>query len=524
MKKIYLLLLLIVSAGYSQENQIDVTLNKSKLFKEVKNWEIKALLQADDNSIFSIRTITTRMFTEKTTYLFNKFDAAYNKVLSYEYKPKKNHAIGGAIVRENSFSFVEYQKDRKNKRIIVYLHSSPLNTFNFKRKKLFSLAIDKFPNFFDGIFSSRKMDSNTGGNLSFSENGEFAVFNIDSYSKKEEKHLIIVLNSDLEELWRRDFKLPIADNRFELENIKIANDGNVFVLGKSFPKKKKRKKNRKKGERKYHYELISVTENQSRNIQLSVEDHYVGSLDLTFTNDNKIGCLGFYSDKNDFRYKGVCSFFVEPNDLTLISKNFSPFTGQFIRDKYGKAKAKELSNISIRDIHYTDSGNIIFTAEEYFMTVITTYVNGIPITTYTYSFNDILIINTDASGQLNWARNINKKQSSGNYYDPLLSFSSVINNKEEVFLFLNAHKKMGELSGDRTAFRQNWLFGITKKNSKMYVVKFDTNGNWNFKDIQENKTSKTIINSRFVKMLSDNKAVFYGSHRKNKQFIEITFN
>ena len=440
MKNVFLLLsFFFCTTFFAQENLIDVKVERGKVFKDKGNWFINSVVEAKDKSIFTVRGQYSGLIVKKIKYQFDKFDQNFNRTSTYEYKPEKNTNLSAVGDSEDSYYFLEYKKDKKNKKIIAYLNITPLNKFQFKRKEIFTLDIDKFPGFFSYLFSSDKMDFNLNGNLSISKNKEFIVFNIDSYDKKNEQHTILVLDKDLNELWRKDVEFNIADNKYELENIEVSNNGEVFILGKAFPKSKKKKK---KNERKYNYHLAKVTKDSYKNINLSVEDHFVGSLDLTFSNEGKIGCLGFYSDKSDFRYKGTCSFFVNPENLTLESKNFSPFTNLFLEDKYGKVKQKELRNIVLRDVHYAEDGKITFTAEEYFVRAHTTYSNGVSTTYYTYHFNDIIIVNTSKKGELNWARNINKAQTAKSYFDPLLSFSSIINQKGEVFLFLNAHKNM----------------------------------------------------------------------------------
>ncbi len=521
-KRLWLFILLIGISIQAQEKEIPFKIERSKVFKDKGKWNIETILEAKDKSIFTIRTQLSGLLSPKPIYLFNKFDKEYNKTLSYKYKPKKNHVVASATVTENSFYFIEYKKDKKRKKIIAYVNVSPLNKFEFSKKEIFSLDVAKFPGFLSSFFSGSSMDTNLDGNLSFSENGNYMVFNIDSYSKKKEQHSVIVLDKNMNELWRKDIKLDIKDNRFELEDIKVSNTGNVFVLGKARPNGYIRTK---KGKRNYHYQLVKVNENESKSLNLSVENHYVGSLNLTFTNTNKIGCLGFYSDKNDYRYKGIASFFINPDSFEIESKNFSWFTDQFLADKYGKVKYKELRNIVLRDVYYSDNGDITFTAEEFYITVV--YSNngtfGAGAQRTIYNFDDIMVIKTDNLGKLKWARNINKRQTSGLYSDPLLSFSSIINNTGDVFLFLNAHKNMGNMSGNRIKFRQGWLSGITKKNSNMYVVKLNDKGDWKFQTIQQNKKATTLINSRYMNVLEDNKLVFYGSYKKNKQFITLTF-
>ena len=79
------------------------------------------------------------------------------------------------------------------------------------------------------------------------------------------------------------------------------------------------------------------------------EEHFSGSL-KTIVFDDRVSCVGFYSDRNDSRYKGLCYFEMNPKTLAINKSKFNPFTEQFMIDKYGKEKGHTNARLIFRDI------------------------------------------------------------------------------------------------------------------------------------------------------------------------------
>ena len=513
-KTLFLVFFILISLKIkAQESPIDVTLFKSDVQKEKQSNILRTIFKDESNKLYVLKTSEN----EKYFYI-DVFDNDFKKIKSFEHKIEKRRGVSASFLNGDILGFIEYYRNKKEKKIEAFLYTSVKEELNFTKRKIFEVTTDRYPSFFASIFSGSKIDRDFEGNLSFSKSGKYNVFNIDSSDKKNEHHSILVFDEDFNQLWEKEFELPYKDKQFKLQDVKVSDEGEVSVLGKVYPKKKKKKKGGN-----YHYELFKITENNVISTKLSVEDHFVATLELDFTPENKLSCIGFYSDRNEFRFKGVCSFIIDPKNLNIENSKFSPFTEQFLMDKYGKSKDKELSNIRFKSVSYPNGGGMIITAEEFFIT--TTYVHNQfgGYTRISYNFDDIITLKLSDEGDLLWARNINKAQTSGYFSNPLMSFGTAQYNNNE-YLILNAHKKMGELSGGRIKFRESFLWKATRNNTNLYIVKFDADGNFIYKTLLANKEEVAPFNCRYIEQVSDNELILYGERRKKRQFLKITIN
>ncbi|OSY87125.1 hypothetical protein WH52_12720 [Tenacibaculum holothuriorum] len=495
------------------QETIDIDIVKSKVFKEKKESVLNTIFKDKNNNLYVIRTLENGK-----SLLIDVFTKDFEKINSYEHKLKKRHQISGGFLDGNKIGFIEYYRNKKEDKVEAFLHTSNKDNFEFVSRKIFEVGIDSYPTFFESLFSSSKIDRNFKGNMSFSKSGNYYVFNIDSFDKKNEKHTILVFDKEFNKLWEKDFQLPYEDRKFQLQDVIVSNEGEVFVLGKVIIKKKKKKKGGK-----YNYELFKLTKDKVMSSKISVEEHFVATLELDFDTKGNVSLIGFYSNKNDFQFKGVCSFLINSENLEKTNTYFSPFTEQFITDKYGKKKDKELSNVTFKNVSYDNDGNMIITAEEFFITTNYVYTQYGGYTTTSYNFDDIMVLKLNKEGKLIWARNINKAQTSGYFSDPLMSFGTAQYNNHE-YLILNAHKNMGELSGGRIKFRESFLWKATKRNTNLYMVKIDDDGDFIYKTILHNKNEETIFNCRYVEQVSENELILYGQKKKKKQLIKITIN
>ncbi|MGG6229855.1 hypothetical protein [Tenacibaculum sp. SDUM215027] len=485
---------------------------KSEIFKERKTSVLNTIYKDELNNLYTIRTLDYG-----NSLLIDVFDSKFNKINSFEHKIERKHRVAGGFFKESMLGFIEYYKNNREDKIEAFLYTSPKDKIKFSKRKIFEVTLDRYPSFLESVFSASKIDKNFRGNMSFSKSGNYNVFNIDSSDKKNEHHSIKVFDEDFNKLWEKEFKLPYKDKRFKLQEVKVSDNGEVFVLGKVYPKKKKEKGGN------YHYELFKIVENNVSSTKISVEDHFVATLELDLTEENKLSCIGFYSDINENRFKGVCSFILNTKNNKIENSTFSPFTEQFLKDKYGESKDRELKNVKFKDVSYPEDGGMIITAEEFFLRA--TYVHNQfgGYRSISYNFDDIIVIKLDRGGKLVWARNINKAQTSNYFSDPLMSFGTAQYNNDK-YLILNAHKKMGELSGGRIKFRESFLWKTTKNNTNLYIAKLDSNGNIVYKSLLSNKEEETPFNCRFIEQVSDNELILYGQRKNKKQFLKITIN
>lgn len=546
MKKTLLILLVISLSWTSQSQEIKHQTEKSKFFNEVyEKTKLVKKIPDGNGGTFTIREydeyIPGSSSKNSQGFIIEHWDNK-NKSLSYknhEIQIDKKGTISSVFINEGKLHVLEYVKNKKNKSVDCFVHIASSNQANFERKILFSVSINKFPGFLDAALKYYTLDNfnkDNYGNISFSPDKKKIVFNIDSYEKENEKHKILVFNNNLELMWEKEFIHPTKEKLFDLKRVKIDNNGSVFILGKVYNSRKNKKNDEAPN---YHFEIIKITENNVNSLDLNVGDYFISTLELKIKND-QLTCIGFFSKQNDDQLTGVSFFAIDMPTLHLLHSNFQEFPLKFMEDKYGieKENHKELKKYSIDNIISTDTDEYLITAEEYYTNAhyyfngmgyrigsTNFYVNSYSSSTVSYKFYDIIVLRLSNSGELIWARNINKKQSSDKYLNEALSYSTLINDNN-VYLFLNANKKIGELSDNREVFKSGFFGNINKNNSNLYLISFDKDGHWNSSIIQENKTSDVLFrmyNYEKIDNYDELKIMFFGEDRttKQKQFLTV---
>lgn len=521
-KLLYILLILFTFSVTGQISPIQVT--KSSIEKDSKK-DTQLMFTADDgNGGF----VTARLFyggiiKSPKGYYIEHYDSNLNVVQEYEYKIDHS-SIKSMFVADGQLNLIEYKHNRDDKTNDYNLLSSSLSKLNFSSKKIFSVSRKdvKKPFFLAvgfGISNLDQVDHDPTGEVYLSENRNYITFNFDIKDDKEETHLVKVFDNDLNLVFENQFKQKgVKDALFIYNSLTIDDrNGDVFFLGKLYESKRMKKK----GKSNYQYKLYKLNADGTKELSFNTEENFVGSMEL-INNDDSLICVGFYSEKNDFRYKGTVYYNLNKENFTVNNSGFNPFTEQFMVDKYGekrgkrkKEKGKELSSLKYRGLHIDDSGNTIFTAEEYFVKSHTNYKTGH--TTYTYYYNDILACKINSSGAMEWARNINKAQkTSGNAVDYYSYLSTVKNNR--VIILLNGSDKVKKMRDDRIRFDDKRV-----KKLSLYAIEILPNGDFNYEQVINNDESKVTYKVS-EGVITDNydSVILEGDKGRKKRIVKLT--
>ncbi len=511
------LFLLLALNAFGQNENINVV--KSSIFKDKKKHSSLAFSEDDGNGgVVTLRTYYGGFIPKLKGYYIEHFDKNLNLIKETELEVDKNY-IKGILIDEGVVKLIEYNHNKKADKYEFNILSASLKDLDFKREELFALGEEEIKKYFGvvlGLFfinnGMNQMDSNALGDVSFSQNKNFIAFNFDIKNKDEETHRIFVYNRKFERVNEYEFKKDIKDRLFDYENVDVDdNDGSVYLLGKVFENKSRSTK--KKGKANYHYELYKLNDEGQIKVSFRADDNFVGSL-TTIRSNNKLSCVGFYGEKKDWRYKGVCRFDMNPETLEIEKKNFNAFSEQFILDKYGKKKEKELRNISYRGIFVQENGAIIMNAEEFFVTTHTySSPNGGFNTRTIFHYNDIISTKMDANGKLVWARNINKAQTGTTFS----SYTSTIDG-DNVHFFINCSDKIKKLRNDRILFKQT-----KAKKSNLYAITIDGNGDFDYRSIVDDKDSEvTFFVNNGILSNEGKDIIFMGRKKKKKQLIKVS--
>ena len=515
MKKLIMVFFCVLTSNTFAQN-IANSIIKSEVFKdEYKHSNIEYVEDDDNGGVLIVRSYNGGMFSTGTGYYFEHYDSNLKLIKDYEYELNygdiyKQSSILGFIKNDNEISLIAFLYNSKEKVYVCNAISASINDFNFISKELFRLSSDQIKQF--GIFSTTSnFDGDSGASMIVNEDKTAFAITVDIKNKNNETHKLFLFDKALNKKIEHVFKREIKDNKFKYENIDVSKDGNtLYLLGKVYTNEKKKKKEGGK----YQYELAKITNSGATTQVFDTEEHFSGSL-KTIIFDDRLVCVGFYSDRKDNRYKGISYFELDPNSLAIKKANFNPFTEQFIIDKYGKSKEKELKYLTFKRILITPNNDIVFNAEEQYITTnYYTTPNGGSHFTYTYHYDDIVSAKINKQGTIVWARNINKRQSTGGD-ESYVSYTSTIKN-DDTYFFINTGEKVKKLRNDRIQFGQT-----SKNRSNLNVIKIDEKGDFDFQEILDDKDNEVPFLVAYG-ALSNNSVYFIGRKGRKKQLLKVT--
>jgi len=314
---------------------------------------------------------------------------------------------------------------------------------------------------------------------------------------------IKVLDSEFKGVWSEKIVLPYDENLYEHRQIEVDNDGNVYILAKIYDK---RIRNKVRGKANYKYKIIALRDGEERReYDLYLQDKYI--TDITFKLDrrtNDIICSGFYSERNSEGFKGA--FFLAIDKVTKeVSrtgmKDFSvDFMSNFMRERRAE-RGGEVFDFDMRDMVLRTDGGAVLIAEQFFISTNTQrdFNTGQIFYNYQYNYNDIIAVNINPDGSIEWSTYIPKWQrSTSPFYS---SFSKAVV-KDKIYFVFNER--------------------ISKRGNVMLAT-INADGTVDMKDLFRNKEAGVIIRPMVCRQVVDNEMIIYGEWRRKYKFGRIKF-
>lgn len=499
---------------------------KSEIFKdEFRESNIVFAEEAENGGVLIIRSYESGGLLVGRGYYIEKYDANLKLVKEYEQPLKyanfeKYGTVLGIINDEKNIQLVDMFYNINEKAYVCSAYIIDFDNSKTSKKELFRLSREEIKqygnfslsqNFYSNATKYEEKSNESGVSMITNENKNAFAITIDMKTEKSEALKLYLFDCKLTKRFEHNYVRDIKDKKFRYENVDISNDGSaVYLLGKVYSEEKKKKKIGGK----YQYELTRFSSDGEKTQVFDTEEHFSGTL-AAIASQNKITCIGFYSDKSDNRFKGISYFELDPVSLAIRKSQFNPFSEQFMIDKYGEDNDKELKNLYFNNIHVTKNNEIILNAEEYYSTTTGTGmgVYGGGSQTY-FNYDDIVSAKIGAEGNLIWTRNINKHQSTTDEGD-YISYTSAIKN-DDTYFFINAGEKIKRLSNDRIIFGN-----VRKKKSNLNIIRINKNGDFDFQEVLNNEDNEVpFMVSKGI--LSKDSVFFLGKKGKDKQLLKIS--
>ena len=543
MKNLFVIFFGLLSFILFSQN-IPVKTQKSNLFEDDFKKSILVLGEktVDNNNIIIVRSYKASAISPLSGYYIEKYDVKLKLIKEFELKMKhplseKNNLVLGVFYANKKVNIIEIYFDLNEKTYICRANIVDDN-FNLTKKELFRISKEKMKElgsfnlqqkFFEAAnkslpdVNSGNFNTSTDRTLSFSffgnstkpsstdsdisivinENRTSYSIILDYKNPKQEGFLLYLFDAESDQIFFKEELIQSKEKNYALQNFQVSEDGkSVYILAKNY------NNNVKKLEYSFELSQISATETKIKTIE--IEDKFIKSLKLNFHN-NSIYCIGFYSEKSYEDNDGLSFFKFNKQNLEPEKIKYSPFTNQFIQDKFGKETDKDIKDLKIKTILFENDVILLNAEEEYENTNNSPNGNG----AVTYVFNDIVSVKLNTDGDLIWSRNINKKQSYTYSDDSYISYFSTIKNGISYF-FINASEKIKELKNERVEFKD-----VNPNKANLYLLTIDSTGNFNYQlllDDESNEVTYIVSKGIFI----NDSCYFLGRKGKKKQLLKVT--
>ncbi len=298
-------------------------------------------------------------------------------------------------------------------------------------------------------------------------------------NKERQKVIFSVFNKDLSLLWTGDKALKYRDKMFIINGSAVDNKGNFYIRGQLWIGKG----NRRLSSYERHVLIFNKDDDEPEDISVKLNKFTIKYMTLNIAANGDIVIAGFYTPDLTKGIDGSFYLRLDRKTHEVVSSNYKAFPLNFItqgleqrtkekmKKKEEKGKNQMLYNYILKDIIMRDDGGIILVAEQFYIEERTVYTaNGGYSTYYTYYYGDIIVVNINNNGIIQWNKKIHKYQYTSGSTSRLSYDLGVYDNV--IYIIYNdnpANRNLGTLSKLKA-------YGA-RKNSDLILCSIDKEGN-----------------------------------------------
>ncbi|MBO0342223.1 MAG: hypothetical protein ACTHOM_04410 [Allomuricauda sp.] len=515
MKKTLLLLCFVLAGMAVNAQKMPVSYDFGEKYRDRYRYSNLVALDEDDSGGYIlVRAYYQGLILKPKGYLIEKYNSDLELVSEYNYKLKGLDFLN-AFLKNGQLNLMFLNYNGLSGQYEYWIHTSPIIDFNFKEKKLLSIASEQVNDPVGKNYYNRDFSRGFTTAILFDENKAGFVISTHHKRGKSNKHMIHMFDTALNKKFEYDFSDEIEEKNYAFENVAFSPDlKTAYVVGKAYFKKRRFRVD----ERKFQYELIKFSPYGHKTQSFVDPGKYPEALYPVPIKD-KLVCVGFYADRKDNRYNGIVYFDTDPNTLDIRTQKYNPFSQQFMEDKFGREGDNDIKNLVFKGVEVTDEQEILFNAEEYFVTTgLETTGAGQRVKIERYHYNDIVSVKLGRNGTMEWARNINKTevtQGDGAY----ASYSSYCKDGSTYFFICTSAENPQLINNERLIFKQGF-----SRNRNVFMISLDENGVMDYEKIIDQQEARLpFMVSKPLKDQSQDKMLFYAKRGSRKQLVKVDF-
>jgi hypothetical protein len=276
----------------------------------------------------------------------------------------------------------------------------------------------------------------------------FVRYNRPFQTYNEEPFFFKVYNSDLKEIYNNTIKLPLVGEAFAIDQVEIANSGNIYMLARVSPDARQLKRMKTIT---YEYKLLVFDATAATVTPYDIKGKKFVLMDIIFgvDGDENVDIYGFMVRKGKENYEGIFHQKLNTKTKQFVAGDAKKADYVFSKTELPEFRADRLVkiydqmyNYKLLDVLYLANGGSVVISEHQNTWMDSIIVPGSKEVIYNdyYRFNDVLVAYCSPENTMDWMTRIPKSQYS---YNDLGRYSSVAYSAvgEKVFLFYNDNAK-----------------------------------------------------------------------------------
>lgn len=548
MKKIILGLLICyacfqVSLLTAQPLSKTANIDWSAEYSQPNNSFLSKIIHSDANGFYSLRVQGLGAKRTKPSIFVEYYEKGAMKLkksvkLELKYKNKRRDFEDVIIAGGNMYFLTSFNNQAKKKN---YLFAQKVNLKTLRpSQKLIKLAEVETKNLYQEGGFRHHISKDTSKILIYTL--------LPKKKKNPERFSLQVFDNQLNPLWNKEVRLPFNDEKFAVEEYKVDKAGNVYMLGVIY---QDGVKVRRGGKPNYQYVILAYRNNGEsvEEYKINLNQKFITDLTFRVAKNGHLIFSGFYSDRGTYSVKGTYFFRLDPSSKEIYNKNLKAFDFDFVTEylsdaAYNKAKknskkgSPELYRYALDDLILRSDGGAVLIAEQYYVErrFNNNYYGYNPYGVglggrfnnfydpynrfdedYEYYYNDIIVVNIQPTGEIEWTARIPKQQvtrNDGGYYS---SYAMSIVKDKFYFVFNDNYKNY-----DPNKKPNKW-HTYTGRNSIITLAAIDKNGEVALNPLFADTEASITTRPKVCKQIGSKEMLIYGERGRNFRFGALLF-
>ncbi|MCR9286538.1 MAG: hypothetical protein NXI23_04010 [Bacteroidetes bacterium] len=526
---------------FAQQNYKSTAMKWGDGYNQPQGTRLQKVISIENDGFYILRTKTPTSSTMRpkayVEYFSKEMKLKKSNEMELKYKNKRRDfedviSFGGELYLMTSFNN-EVQK--KN-----YLFKQKISKRSLVASKSLKMIAETEA-------KNKEKEGTFGFNIS-RDSSKLLVYNQLPYQKKSpERFALHIFDKDFTKLWTKNIILPYPDNSFTVEEYRIDQKGNVYILGTLF---QDQAGYRRRGSPNYKYIILAYTKDGTdvQKYQIDLKNKFISDLTFRVADDGDLICSGFYSDRGTYSVKGTYFFRLNSETKEIYNENHKEFDFEFLTEYMSdknkrkaleaersgnRRKQPELYQYALDELILRSDGGAVLVAEQFYVYqerefdnypyfgyggfYRSSYYNRRYEHTTYYNYNDILVVNIRPNGEIEWTARIPKRQETENDGGYFSSYAMSIVRDKLYFVFNdNGRNFDGNVKDNR-------LYNFNGRNSIIALAEVSKEGKVDIQPLYSNRDASILTRPKVCKQIGSKQMAIFGEGARQFRFGSLTF-